>query len=67
MTAATAVETAAPCVRCTTTPAAGTCCTSHGKKLCHLCYRRTHFVDVCVAGCTECAAEGLPVLLGVTA
>ncbi|MFF0821186.1 hypothetical protein ACFYUR_12445 [Micromonospora haikouensis] len=53
-----------PCVRCTTTAAAdGVCCSSHGKRLCHLCYRRTHFVEVCVAGCQQCAAEGLPVLL----
>ncbi|MFI1194036.1 hypothetical protein ACH4T9_12375 [Micromonospora sp. NPDC020750] len=64
---------AAACIRCTTTAAVGTCCTSHDKKLCHLCYRRTHFVEVCVAGCPACAAEGLPVLLsdlttqGVTA
>jgi hypothetical protein len=51
------------CARCATTTAAGTCCTSHNKALCHLCYRRTHWVEVCVAGCPQCAAEGLPVLL----
>ncbi|XTZ18155.1 hypothetical protein ACQSSU_12675 [Micromonospora echinospora] len=52
------------CSRCETTPAApGICCSSHGKRLCHLCYRRTHFVEVCVAGCSDCAAEGLPVNL----
>jgi hypothetical protein len=51
------------CWRCETTPAAGTCCSSHQKDLCHLCYRRTHFVEVCVAGCSECAAENLPVKL----
>lgn len=58
-----AVTTKPNCWRCETTPAAGTCCSSHKKDLCHLCYRRTHFVEVCVAGCTECATEGLPVKL----
>ncbi len=56
----------ASCARCSKA-AAGTCCSSHGKKLCHLCYRRTHFVEVCVEGCRECAAEGLPVLLSAVA
>ncbi|MEU4570814.1 DUF4326 domain-containing protein [Micromonospora sp. NPDC023956] len=52
------------CVLCKTKPAtAGTCCSSHSKRLCHLCYRRTHFVEVCVAGCSDCAAENLPVTL----
>lgn len=55
---------AALCVRCATTaPAPGTCCSSHNKRLCHLCYRRTHFVEVCVAGCRDCAAERLPMRL----
>lgn len=50
-----------PCSRCeTTTARPGVCCSSHGKRLCHLCYRRTHFVEVCVAGCKDCAAENLP-------
>lgn len=49
------------CSRCGERPAAGTCCSSHGKQLCHGCYRRTHFVEVCAAGCPLCAAEGLPV------
>lgn len=62
MTAPNAVEVA-PCIRCINTQAAGICCSSHGKKLCHLCYRRTHFVDICAATCGECAAEGLPVNL----
>lgn len=54
----------ATCVRCHTTAAApGVCCSSHGKQLCHLCYRRTHFVEVCVAGCRDCAVEELPVRL----
>jgi hypothetical protein len=56
------------CVFCKDTPAAaGTCCSSHGKRLCHLCYRRTHFVDICAAGCRDCAAEGLSVRLSEAA
>lgn len=51
------------CIRCLVQPFAGVCCSAHNKQLCHLCYRRTHFVEVCVAGCSECAAEGLPVKL----
>lgn len=51
------------CDRCHATPAAGTCCSSHNKILCHLCYRHTHFAEVCVAGCKDCATEGLPVHL----
>src|SRR6266542_3101614 len=27
-----------------------TCCSSHGKVLCHRCYKRTHFVDICNCG-----------------
>ena len=50
------------CERCPK-PAAGNCCSSHNKALCHRCYRETHFVMKCVAGCKQCAAEGLPVLL----
>lgn len=50
------------CARCSA-KAAGTCCSSHGKTLCHTCYRRTHFVEVCVKGCTECEYEGLPLVL----
>lgn len=49
------------CVRCLTAAATGECCSSHGKKLCHACYRRTHFSEVCVAGCSLCIAEGLPI------
>lgn len=45
------------------TAARGVCCSSHGDLLCHRCYRMTHFVEVCVAGCTACKAEGLPVSL----
>lgn len=51
------------CVRCRTVVAAGICCSSHNKPLCHHCYRITHFVEVCVPGCKECAAELLPVSL----
>jgi hypothetical protein len=47
------------CERCASRAAVGRCCSSHGKNLCHGCYRRTHFVEVCVAGCALCAAEGL--------
>jgi hypothetical protein len=36
------------------------CCTSHRTLLCHGCYRRTHFVEVCSEGCEKCATEGLP-------
>ena len=56
-------EVAGLCIRCLECPAAGFCCSAHGKQLCHLCYRRTHFVEVCSTRCTECAAEGLPVKL----
>lgn len=36
------------------------CCSSHDARMCHGCYRRTHFVEICVEGCEKCAAEGLP-------
>jgi hypothetical protein len=48
------------CEHCKTTPPVATCCHAHDKLLCHACYRRTHFVEVCVAGCAACAREGLP-------
>jgi hypothetical protein len=51
------------CVRCEAAPSTGLCCSSHRKELCHRCYRRTHFVEVCVAGCSACAREGLSVKL----
>lgn len=47
------------CIRCKTVEAAGFCCNAHGKQLCHLCYRRTHFVEICIADCPDCAREGL--------
>lgn len=47
------------CIRCKMKPADGICCSSHGKRLCHGCYRQTHFVEVCVAGCSACTREGL--------
>lgn len=54
----------ATCARCSTKPAqSGVCCSSHGRRLCHLCYRRTHWVEVCVTGCPDCATENLPVRL----
>lgn len=52
----------AGCVRCPT-PAQGVCCSSHGKALCHRCYRLTHFVEVCAEGCKACQAEGLPAVM----
>lgn len=58
-----AVQAAAlRCERCPT-PAQGVCCSSHGKVLCHRCYRTTHFVQVCVEGCDACQAEGLALVL----
>lgn len=54
------------CVHCRTAPGVGLCCSSHHLKLCHHCYRLTHFVEVCVEGCAACAAEGLPVKLSET-
>lgn len=59
----TTSEATVICIRCLTFPSTGTCCSSHGKQLCHGCYRLTHFVQVCVAGCRDCVAEGLPVNL----
>jgi hypothetical protein len=47
------------CVGCKAAPTAGICCSSHGKELCHGCYRRTHFIETCGAACAECAREGL--------
>lgn len=44
-------------------PADALCCNAHKALLCHRCYRITHFVEVCVAGCTACAREDLPVIL----
>lgn len=41
----------------------GECCSSHKSELCHRCYRETHLVEVCTAGCSDCAAEGLPIRL----
>jgi hypothetical protein len=46
------------CVRCSA-PAdhtTETCCSSHGKVLCHRCYRRTHFVEWC--DCILCSSRG---------
>lgn len=46
------------CPRCIRTGTFEPCCSSHGARLCHRCYRLTHFVEVC--GCQKCDAEGLP-------
>jgi hypothetical protein len=35
-----------------------TCCSSHERTLCHACYRRTHFVEVCGCGREACKREG---------
>jgi hypothetical protein len=35
------------------------CCSAHSAHMCHACYRRNHFVEVCVAGCAACEREGL--------
>jgi len=47
------------CIRCKTVRALALCCSSHNALLCHGCYRRTHFVEICVPGCPDCAREGL--------
>ena len=49
----------ATCIRCTKKPSVGPCCSSHNVALCHGCYRRTHFVEICTQGCPSCLAEGL--------
>jgi hypothetical protein len=48
------------CQRCSLVPLTGSCCSAHGSRLCHGCYRRTHFVEICTPGCSACASEGLP-------
>lgn len=47
------------CIRCKGVESTGLCCSSHNAALCHRCYRRTHAVERCVAGCGRCAREGL--------
>lgn len=54
-----AVVQAPLCIRCKATESAGLCCSSHNAALCHGCYRVTHFVEVCVTGCSACEREGL--------
>jgi hypothetical protein len=49
------------CDACDERPATGMCCSSHQAHMCHRCYRLAHFVEVCVAGCSDCAREGLAV------
>lgn len=61
-----AEDIVAACVRCFTTPASALCCSSHNALLCHGCYRRTHFVEICTLGCTDCAREGLDPTKAVT-
>ena len=50
------------CQLCRVAVHVGQCCSFHGKNMCHRCYRVTHFVEVCVKGCTECAHENLPLI-----
>jgi hypothetical protein len=59
-----ASETAA-CIRCKETPSAGLCCSSHKAALCHRCYRRTHFVEVCGSTCRDCEREGIDPMTAV--
>lgn len=47
------------CGHCLIRDAAGICCSAHNKALCHGCYRRSHFVEVCAVGCVLCGAEEL--------
>jgi hypothetical protein len=47
------------CIHCKGAPSTGPCCSSHNARLCHRCYRRTHFVERCHAGCERCVREGL--------
>lgn len=48
------------CVHCKERAAVGECCSAHRARLCHTCYRVTHFVEVCGEHCSACRAEGLP-------
>ena len=52
----------AMCTKCYKMPVTCRCCSSHNAMLCHGCYRRTHFVEVCIQGCALCRREGLPVI-----
>ncbi len=53
------------CTHCGEWPAESVCCSSHERELCHGCYRRTHFVEICGVPvgdgrkCSKCQAEGL--------
>lgn len=53
------------CARCTVRASVGACCSSHNRHLCHACYRRTHFVEVCGATCRDCKREGLDPMTAV--
>lgn len=55
------------CQRCERIRLLTHCCMAHMKEMCHECYRRSHFVEVCHPECTRCARDGLaPVLSGYT-
>ncbi len=58
---------AKPCERCSDVVSTGKCCSSHKKELCHRCYRRTHFVEICSAACSKCTTEGIDPLKQVFA
>jgi len=51
------------CEHCGKRPPVGQCCSAHGKRLCHRCYRTTHYVEVCTVGCEACTRERLPLVL----
>lgn len=51
------------CSRCLMAESTGLCCSTHGRWYCHRCYRRTHWVELCVEGCELCAREDLPMRL----
>lgn len=45
-------------------PADHECCSTHKARLCHRCYKRTHFVEVC--GCAFCKRDLVSARSGVT-
>lgn len=67
---ATAAESTGYCLRCfpyacsvcRRRRSVGVCCSSHSRRLCHSCYRVSHFVEVCSPTCEHCITEGLPVI-----
>lgn len=49
------------CMRCGSVADHDTdvCCSAHGKKLCHACYRQTHFVEICGCGRPACIGQAV--------